>query len=102
VSTSDLYGKAYGMLEEPTIRTPFSSARPPCPPQREHDGQHGGVGIQIDIRDGWVIVVSAPLVARRSVPASKPAIASSTSLKVHEGLGDRRNAQHASRCPAPP
>jgi carboxyl-terminal processing protease len=62
VSTSDLYGKAIdGMLEE--LHDPhsvFLRADRLARLNESTTGNYGGVGIQIDVRDGWVIVV-APL-----------------------------------------
>ncbi len=61
VSTSDLYGKAIdGMLEE--LHDPhsvFLRADRLARLNESTTGNYGGVGIQIDVRDGWVIVVSA-------------------------------------------
>ena len=60
VSTSDLYGKAIdGMLEE--LHDPhsvFLRADRLARLNESTTGNYGGVGIQIDVRDGWVIVVS--------------------------------------------
>jgi carboxyl-terminal processing protease len=60
VSTSDLYGKAIdGMLEE--LHDPhsvFLRAERLNRLNESTTGNYGGVGIQIDVRDGWVIVVS--------------------------------------------
>src|SRR4030095_10313910 len=59
VSTSDLYGKAIdGMLEE--LHDPhsvFLRADRLARLNESTTGNYGGVGIQIDVRDGWVIVV---------------------------------------------
>jgi carboxyl-terminal processing protease len=61
VSTSDLYGKAIdGMLEE--LHDPhsvFLRADRLARLNESTTGNYGGVGIQIDVRDEWVIVVSA-------------------------------------------
>jgi carboxyl-terminal processing protease len=61
VSTSDLYGKAIdGMLEE--LHDPHSAFLRADRLARLNEsttGNYGGVGIQIDVRDEWVIVVSA-------------------------------------------
>jgi len=61
VNTSDLYGKAIdGMLEE--LHDPhsvFLRADRLARLNESTTGNYGGVGIQIDIRDEWVIVVSA-------------------------------------------
>jgi carboxyl-terminal processing protease len=60
VSTSDLYGKAIdGMLDE--LHDPhsvFLRADRLARLNENTTGNYGGVGIQIDVRDGWVIVVS--------------------------------------------
>src|SRR5688572_2629004 len=60
VSTSDLYGKAIdGMLDE--LHDPhsvFLRAERLARLNESTTGNYGGVGIQIDVRDGWVIVVS--------------------------------------------
>jgi len=60
VSTSDLYGKAIdGMLGE--LHDPHSVYLRADRLTRLNEsttGNYGGVGIQIDVRDGWVIVVS--------------------------------------------
>lgn len=60
VSTSDLYGKAIdGMLDE--LNDPhsvFLRADRLARLNENTTGNYGGVGIQIDVRDGWVIVVS--------------------------------------------
>src|SRR5688500_1180112 len=60
VSTSDLYGKAIdGMLDE--LHDPhsvFLRAERLSRLNENTTGNYGGVGIQIDVRDGWVIVVS--------------------------------------------
>ena len=60
VSTSDLYGKAIdGMLDE--LHDPhsvFLRAERLARLNENTTGNYGGVGIQIDVRDGWVIVVS--------------------------------------------
>jgi carboxyl-terminal processing protease len=60
VSTSDLYGKAIdGMLDE--LHDPhsvFLRADRLARLNESTTGNYGGVGIQIDIRDGWTIVVS--------------------------------------------
>jgi carboxyl-terminal processing protease len=60
VSTSDLYGKAIdGMLDE--LHDPhsvFLRADRLARLNESTTGNYGGVGIQIDVRDGWVIVVS--------------------------------------------
>ena len=60
VSTSDLYGKAIdGMLDE--LHDPhsvFLRADRLARLNENTSGNYGGVGIQIDVRDGWVIVVS--------------------------------------------
>src|SRR5215203_4662404 len=60
VSTSDLYGKAIdGMLDE--LHDPHSVYLRADRLTRLNEsttGNYGGVGIQIDVRDGWVIVVS--------------------------------------------
>ena len=60
VSTSDLYGKAIdGMLGE--LHDPhsvFLRADRLARLNESTTGNYGGVGIQIDIRDGWAIVVS--------------------------------------------
>jgi carboxyl-terminal processing protease len=60
VSTSDLYGKAIdGMLEE--LHDPhsvFLRADRLARLNESTTGNYGGVGISIDVRDGWVIVVS--------------------------------------------
>ena len=60
VSTSDLYGKAIdGMLQE--LHDPhsvFLRADRLARLNESTTGNYGGVGIQIDVRDGWVIVVS--------------------------------------------
>src|SRR4029078_8353470 len=62
VSTSDLYGKAIdGMLDG--LHDPhsvFLRADRLARLNESTTGNYGGVGIQIDVRDGWVIVV-APL-----------------------------------------
>jgi len=61
VSTSDLYGKAIdGMLDE--LHDPhsvFLRADRLARLNESTTGNYGGVGIQIDVRDEWVIVVSA-------------------------------------------
>ena len=61
VSTSDLYGKAIdGMLEE--LHDPhsvFLRADRLARLNESTTGNYGGVGIRIDVRDEWVIVVSA-------------------------------------------
>jgi len=61
VSTSELYGKAIdGMLEE--LHDPhsvFLRADRLARLNESTTGNYGGVGIQIDVRDDWVIVVSA-------------------------------------------
>lgn len=61
VSTNDLYGKAIdGMLEE--LHDPhsvFLRADRLARLNESTTGNYGGVGIQIDVRDEWVIVVSA-------------------------------------------
>src|SRR5215217_8563946 len=60
VSTSDLYGKAIdGMLDG--LHDPhsvFLRADRLARLNESTTGNYGGVGIQIDVRDGWVIVVS--------------------------------------------
>jgi carboxyl-terminal processing protease len=60
VSTSDLYGKAIdGMLQE--LHDPhsvFLRADRLARLNESTTGNYGGVGISIDVRDGWVIVVS--------------------------------------------
>jgi len=60
VSTSELYGKAIdGMLEE--LHDPHSvylRADRLARLNESTTGNYGGVGVQIDARDGWVIVVS--------------------------------------------
>jgi carboxyl-terminal processing protease len=60
VSTSALYGKAIdGMLDE--LHDPhsvFLRADRLTRLNENTTGNYGGVGIQIDVRDGWVIVVS--------------------------------------------
>jgi carboxyl-terminal processing protease len=60
VNTSDLYGKAIdGMLQE--LHDPhsvFLRADRLARLNESTTGNYGGVGISIDIRDGWVIVVS--------------------------------------------
>ncbi|HEX6054007.1 MAG TPA: S41 family peptidase, partial [Gemmatimonadaceae bacterium] len=60
VSTQDLYGKAIdGMLDE--LNDPhsvFLRADRLARLNENTTGNYGGVGIQIDVRDGWVIVVS--------------------------------------------
>jgi carboxyl-terminal processing protease len=60
VSSSDLYGKAIdGMLDE--LHDPhsvFLRADRLARLNESTTGNYGGVGIQIDVRDGWVIVVS--------------------------------------------
>ena len=60
VGLSDLYGKAVdGMLRE--LRDPhtvFLRADRLARLSESTTGNYGGVGIQIDVRDGWVIVVS--------------------------------------------
>ena len=60
VSKSDLYGKAIdGMLDE--LHDPhsvFLRADRLARLNENTTGNYGGVGIQIDVRDGWVIVVS--------------------------------------------
>ena len=60
VSTSDLYGKAIdGMLQE--LHDPhsvFLRADRLARLNESTTGNYGGVGVQIDVRDGWVIVVS--------------------------------------------
>lgn len=60
VSTSDLYNKAIdGMLEElHDPHTVFLRADRLARLNESTTGNYGGVGIQIDVRDGWVIVVS--------------------------------------------
>jgi carboxyl-terminal processing protease len=59
VSTSDLYGKAIdGMLEE--LHDPhsvFLRADRLARLNESTTGNYGGVGISIDVRDGWVMVV---------------------------------------------
>jgi carboxyl-terminal processing protease len=60
VSTQELYGKAIdGMLDE--LNDPhsvFLRADRLARLNENTTGNYGGVGIQIDVRDGWVIVVS--------------------------------------------
>ena len=60
VSKSDLYGKAIdGMLDElHDPHTVFLRADRLSRLNENTTGNYGGVGIQIDVRDGWVIVVS--------------------------------------------
>lgn len=60
VSTSDLYGRAIdGMLDElHDPHTVFLRADRLARLNESTTGNYGGVGVQIDVRDGWVIVVS--------------------------------------------
>lgn len=60
VTKSDLYGKAIdGMLDElHDPHTVFLRADRLSRLNENTTGNYGGVGIQIDVRDGWVIVVS--------------------------------------------
>jgi carboxyl-terminal processing protease len=60
VSTSDLYGKAIdGMLDE--LNDPhsvFLRADRLARLNENTTGNYGGIGVRIDVRDGWLIVVS--------------------------------------------
>ena len=100
VSTSDLYGKAIdGMLDE--LHDPhsvFLRADRLARLNESTTGNYGGVGIQIDVRDGWVIVV-APLagLARRARGHRDRRSHRRGRRQVRQGLDDRRDAQDAPR-----
>jgi len=86
VSTSDLYGKAIdGMLEE--LHDPhsvFLRADRLARLNESTTGNYGGVGIQIDVRDEWVIVVSA----LPGTPAERAGIETGDRIvEVAEALG---------------
>jgi carboxyl-terminal processing protease len=83
VSTSDLYGKAIdGMLNglhDP--HTVFLRADRLARLNESTTGNYGGVGIEIDVRDGWVIVVS-PLAGS---PAERAGIETGDRIAEVEG-----------------